>query len=186
MPEDGIAEVVSLVGLLVLLLAEPVFVSLAEAMDPVALVEEVLDAASLDPVSVETIKLKLLEPLPVNELGLEVVPVLEAEFAAETPASEVEALDAVPLELESGILDDALVVSVVSAEGEALVDEADSEDAAVPCCRRLSCWPSDSRNACACILKCTSSMRCGTRRPRRAAVCVALCVRWGMCSTPWE
>ncbi|KAI6890002.1 hypothetical protein KC325_g40 [Hortaea werneckii] len=40
-------------------------------MDPVALVEEVLDAASLDPVSVETTKLKVLEPLPVDELGLE-------------------------------------------------------------------------------------------------------------------
>lgn len=145
-------------------------------MDSVALVEEVLDAASLDPVFVETIKLKLLEPVPVDELILEVESVLEAEFAAETPTSEVEALDSVPLELDSGVLGDALVLSAASAEGEELVDEVDSDDTAVPCCRRLSCWLSDSCNACSCIFKCTSSMRCGTRRPRRAAVCVALCV----------
>lgn len=158
------------------------FVSLAEAVDSVALVEEVLDAASLDPVSVETIKLELLEPEPEpdDEMRLEVEPVLEAESAAETPTSEVEALDSVPLELASVVLGDALVLSVLSvtsAEGEGLVDdEIDSDDTAVPCCRRLSCWLSDSCNACSCIFKCTSSIRCGTRRPRRAAVCVALCV----------
>lgn len=78
---------------------------LAEAVDSVGLVEDVLDAASLDPVSVETIKLKLLEPEPVDELRLEVELALEAEFAAETPTSDVEALDSIPLELDSEALD---------------------------------------------------------------------------------